>query len=463
MYKRAAEQNCLSLLQLCNSLSKLTQIQAQIIKLGHKNNPLILSKLTSISSRFDAINYACSFIFSPESETHYYDTFLFNTVIESYAGTAKFKRAAIHYYKEMLSHCVEPNNYTYPFVLKACAGIKDLSLGKTVHGSVWKLGFSPDPHVSNAMIHMYCSCESGIEFAEKVFDEMAETSSVSWSTMIGGYVRCRMSSEAIRLFRKMQVVGVRPDEITMVLVLSACADLGSLELGKSIESFIENEKFEMRTELCNALIDMFAKCGDVDKALRLFKDMPTSKRTVVSWTSLIFGMALNGRGLEAISLFEEMKQAGLGPDEVTFIGLLTACSHAGLVEEGETYFDLMVNYYGIVPRIEHYGCMVDLLGRAGLVKKALEFVDRMPVAPNHVIWRTLVSVCCGQDKLDLGEKITKELIANEPMEESNYVLLSSIYAKMSFWGKKTTVRKAMTKKGIRKVSGSTVIELDDGV
>ncbi|GFQ04921.1 pentatricopeptide repeat-containing protein at5g56310 [Phtheirospermum japonicum] len=364
----------------------------------------------------------------------------------------------------MLSHSVKPNNYTYPFVLKACAGIKDLSIGKTVHGSVSKLGFSPDLHVANAMIHMYCSCESGIEFAEKVFDKMPETSSVSWSTMMGGYVRCRMSSEAIGLFRKMRVVGVRPDEITMVLVISACADLGSLELGKSIESYIENEKFEMRTELCNALIDMFAKCGDVDKALRLFKYMPEGKRTVVSWTSVIFGTALHGRGLEAISLFEEMKRAGLGPDHVTFIGLLSACSHAGLVEEGKKYFDSMVNDYGIVPRIEHYGCMVDLLGRAGLVQEALEFVDRMPLAPNPVIWRTLVSACRDQDKPSLGEKITKDLIANEPMEESNYVLLSSIYAKMSEWGKKTTVRKAMAKKGIRKVSGSsTVIELDDGV
>ncbi|KAK6129533.1 hypothetical protein DH2020_036766 [Rehmannia glutinosa] len=343
MYKRAAEQNCLSLLQLCNSFSKLTQIQANILKLGHQNNPFILTKFTSISSDLSAIHYACSFIFSPESEPHYYDTFLFNTVIEAYAGTTHFKRTAIRFYNEMLSHRIEPNNYTYPFVFKACAGIRDLSLGKTVHGSVSKLGFCGDTHVVNAMIHMYCSCENGIEFGEKVFDEMCETNSVSWSTMMGGYVRWQMSSEAVKLFRKMQIVGVRPDEVTMVMVLSACADLGALELGRWVESYIEKEKFEMRVELCNALIDMFAKCG-VDKALRLFRNMSESKRTIVSWTSVILVW------------------------------------HCTAVLQRKKVFDSMVNDYGIAPRIEHYGCIVDLLSRAGLVNEAVNFIDTMPVA-----------------------------------------------------------------------------------
>lgn len=464
MYKRAAEQNCLALLQLCNSFVKLTQIHAKIIKTGLQNNPLVLTKFTSVSSDLKAVNYSCSFLFSPESEPLYYDTFLFNTVIEAYAETARFKRNAIHYYKEMLSHGIGPNNYTYPFVLKACAGTGDLGLGKTVHGSVLKLGFCCDAHVLHAAIHMYCSCRSGIEFAEQVFDEMPKSNSVSWSTMIGGYVRWAMSSEAIRLFRRMQVDGVRPDEITMVLVLSACADLGALELGRWVESYIKREKFEMRAELYNVLIDMFAKCGDVDKALILFRNMPEIKRTVVSWTSVIFGMALHGRGSEAVSLFEEMRQAGVVPDDVAFIGLLCACSHSGLVEEGKKYFDSMVNDYGIKPRIEHYGCRVDLLSRAGLVKEAIEFIDTMPVAPNPVIWRSLISACgATQDQLNLGERISKDLIMKEPMQEANYVLLSSIYAKKLDWEKKTTVREAMGKKGIRKIPGSTMIELDDGI
>ncbi|KAL6512390.1 hypothetical protein OROHE_020002 [Orobanche hederae] len=463
MYKRAAEQNCLSLLELCNSFSKLTQIQTKILKFGHHNNPFVLSKFTSISSDLNAINYACSFVFSPESEPHYYDTFLFNTVIEAYAGTANFKRTAVRFYKEMLCYGVEPNNYTHPFLLKACAGIRELSLGKMVHGSVLKLGFCVDTHVANSMIHTYCSCQNGIEFAEKVFDEMPKTNSVSWSTMMGGYVRRQMSKEAIGLFRNMHISGVRPDEITMVMVLSACADSGSLELGRWIESYIRKEKFEMRTELCNALIDMFAKCGDVDNALISFRNMSWSKRTVVSWTCIIFGMAMHGRGIDAVLLFEEMKRARVRPDDVTFIGLISACSHAGLVEEGKKYFGSMVSDYGIVPRMEHYGCMVDLLSRAGLVDEALEFIDRMPMEPNPVMRRMLISACRAQDKSSLGEKMTKDLIKDEPMEEANYVLLSSIYAKRLDWAKKTRVRDAMVRKRIRKVSGSTVIELGGGV
>ncbi|KAL1562291.1 pentatricopeptide repeat-containing protein-like isoform X2 [Salvia divinorum] len=463
MYKREVEQSCISLLQLCNSYSKLTQIHARILKLGLLNNPLVLTKFTSISSALNAIQYACSLIFSPESETYNHDAFLFNTIIEAFAESTQFKRTSIFYYNKMLTHCFKPNNYTYPFVFKACAGIRDLNLGKSVQGSVLKLGFHGESHVVNAMLHMYCCCEDGIQFAEMVFDEMPKRNSVPWSTMMGGYVRRGMSAEAIHLFRAMQTAGVRPDEITMVMVLSACADLGALELGRWVESYVERENLEMREKLCNALIDMFAKCGDVDSALRLFNNMPQSKRSIVSWTCVIYGMALHGLGLEAVALFEEMRRAGVVPDSVAFLCLLTACSHSGLVEEGKHYFNSMENDYAIAPKMEHYGCMVDLLSRAGLTEQALEFINTMPMAPNPVIWRTLVSSSHAQAHLLLGERVTTDLIKAEPMQEANYVMLASIYAKLSDWKRKTRVREAMTKKGIKKIPGSTMIELGDGI
>ncbi|XP_075485137.1 pentatricopeptide repeat-containing protein At4g21065-like [Primulina tabacum] len=437
MYKRATEQDCLTLLQLCNSLSKLSQLHSFFLKLGFQSNPLILTKFTTISSHLNVIDYASSLIFSPESEPHCYDSFLFNTVIKAYAETNSFKRTAICYYREMLFYGVGPNNYTYPFVLKACAGIADLDLGKTVHG-----------------------CENGIDMAEMLFDEMSKCDSVPWSAMIGGYVRWGVPNEAVKLFRKMQIARVRPDEITMVMVLSACADLGALELGRWVESYIHQEKVEKSTELWNALIDMFAKCGDVDKALRLFRNMCASKRSIVSWTSVITGMGTHGRGLEAVTFFEEMKKAaGLVPDDVTFIGLLSACSHSGLVDKGKQYFDAMVNEFGITPRIEHYGCMVDLFSRVGLVKEAVEFVSKMPIDPNPVIWRTLIAASRANGELNLGERIAKELMSNQPVHESTYILLSNLYAKTMAWEKKSTIRRAMGKKGIRKVPGSAMIEL----
>lgn len=456
--KREAEQSCLCLLQACDTFPKLSQLHAHIFKLGLQNNPLVLTKFTSTCSELGAIDYASSFVFCPDADTRLYDTFLFNTMFRAYAQTSHSKDIALCLYNAMLRFGVLPNKFTYPFILKACAGLGDLNLGKSVHGSLVKFGFDDDVHVQNTMVHMYCCCGAGIGCGRRVFDEMPKLDSVSWSAMIGGYVRLGLSTEAVGLFRKMQIVGVRPDEITMVSVLSACADLGALELGKWVESYIEKEGIQKTVELCNAFIDMFAKCGDVDKALELFRNM--NERTIVSWTSVIVGLAMHGRGSEAISLFEEMISSRVIPDDVAFVGLLSACSHSGLVEKGKRFFSLMTQGYGITPKIEHYGCMVDMLCRAGLVNEAIAFVKKMPIEPNPIVLRTLISACRVHDELKLGESITKQLIRSEPTHESNYVLLSNIYAKMFHWEKKTMIREAMDKKGMKKIPGSTMIELD---
>lgn len=459
--KRAAEQSCLSLLEACDALCKFVQLQAHILKLGLRNNSLVLTKFAAISSELNAVDYASSFVFSPDADSRLYDAFLFNTVIRAYAQTGDLKEKALVLYNAMLRCGVLPNKFTYPFALKACAGLGSLSLGQTVHGSAVKFGFDDDVHVQNTMIHMYCCCGSGVEYARKMFDEMPKRDSVSWSAMIGGYVRLGLSTDAVDLFRRMQIAGVRPDEITMVSVLSACTDLGALELGKWVESYIEREGIQKNVELCNALIDMFAKCGDVDKALKLFRNV--SGKTIVSWTSVIVGLGMHGRGSEAVSLFEEMIRNGTVPDNVAFIGLLSACSHSGLVDKGKGYFSLMTKEYQIVPKIEHYGCMADMLCRAGLVNEAMAFVQKMPVEPNPVILRTLIGACRAHGKLRLGETISKSLISNEPTLESNYVLLSNIYAKMSRWGNKTKIREMMGKKGMKKTPGSTMIELDNEI
>ncbi|XP_065848357.1 pentatricopeptide repeat-containing protein At4g21065-like [Euphorbia lathyris] len=454
---RAAEQRCLSLLQSTNSLSNLTQVHTYILKLGLHNNPLVLTKFTSTSSDLRVIDYASSFLFSPESDTRLYDSFLFNTIIRAYAQTSNSKSKSLFMYKLMLQYNVLPNKFTFPFVLKACAGIGDLNLGKSVHGSVLKFGFDDDVHVQNTMVHMYFCNIEGIEFARKVFDEMPKLDSVSWSAMIGGLTRLGISSDAINLFRQMQISGVCPDEITMVSVLSACADLGALELGKWVESYIEKGNISKTVELCNALIDMFAKCGDVDKAIKLFTNM--NQKNIVSWTSVIVGLAMHGRGGEAVTLFEEMIETGVPPDDVSFIGLLSACSHSGLVNKGRNFFKLMKPHFGIIPKIEHYGCMVDMLCRAGLINEALEFVQQMPMEPNPIIYRTLTNACRANGEFKLGERISKQLITAEPMQESNYVLLSNIYAKMLKWENKMEIRELMDKKGIKKIPGSTMIEL----
>ncbi|XP_043698966.1 pentatricopeptide repeat-containing protein At4g21065-like [Telopea speciosissima] len=457
--KRAAEQSFLALLETCNSVPKLTQVHAHLLKSGLQNNPFVLTKFASTSSDLNIIDYAVSLVFSNAQPCC--DTFLFNTIIRAYAQTSQAKHNAISSYQLMLRLSVPPNKFTFPFLLKACAGIRDLNLGRQVHGSVAKLWFDADLYVQNTMVHMYSCCAGGIEFARKVFDEMPKLNPVTWTAMIGGYARLGRSTDAVGLFRRMQIAGVRPDEVTMVSVLSACADLGALELGKWIEFYVEREGVTKTVELCNALIDMFTKCGDVDEAVRLFRKM--NEKTIVSWTSVIVGMAMHGRGAEAVAFFEEMKRDGVCPDDVAFIGLLSACSHSGMVEEGQRYFDSMRSEFAIEPKIEHYGCMVDLFGRAGLVRKALTFVQEMPIEPNPIIWRTLVNACRVHGELELSESITKKLIGTEPMHGSNYVLLSNIYAKMFRWEKKTKIREVMGMRGVRKVPGCTMIELNNEI
>lgn len=290
--RRATEQRCLSLLQSCYTAPSLTQLHAHILKQGLLGNPLVLTKFTSTASELKAIDYAFAIVFSPEADTHLYDTFLFNTLIRAYALNRDIR--AVRLLNWMLHFGSKPNQYTYPFVLKACAGIGDLKLGQAVHGSAVRFGFSDNSHVTNTLVHMYGSYVKGIVFARKLFDNMPKRDPISWSVMIGGYVRVGEPARAVELFRKMQVSGFKPDEVTMILILSACADLGALECGKWVESFIVKEKIQKSVELNNALIDMFAKCGDIDNALRVFRGM--DEKTIVSWTSLIGGMAMHGRG-----------------------------------------------------------------------------------------------------------------------------------------------------------------------
>ncbi|KAB2080212.1 hypothetical protein ES319_A05G055900v1 [Gossypium barbadense] len=429
----ASERGFLTLLHSCNTFSNLLQLQTQILKLGFHNNPLILTKFIAKSSDLNSIHYAHCFLFSPHSNTDFYDAFLFNTIIKAYAQSGDLKLKALWVFKLMLECQVLPNNFTYPFVLKACAGIGDLNL----------------------------AAKEGLRLVVNCLMKCRKNDSVPWSAMIGGYVRLGRSNDAVDLFRQMQIQGVCPDEITMVAVLCACTDLGALELGRWVESLIEKRKLNKSVELNNALIDMFAKCGDVDKALKLFRTM--NERSIVSWTSVIVGLAMHGRGLQAVSLFQEMIRDGVEPDGVVFIGLLSACSHSGFVGEGKEFFDLMKKEFAILPKIEHYGCMVDMLCRAGHVREAVEFVQKMPIEPNSIIWRTLVNACRTHSELKLGESLAKQLIQNEPTLEANYVLLSNIYAKMSHWEEKTKAREVMDKKGMRKIPGSTMIELNNKI
>lgn len=457
--RRVAEQNCLALLQSCNSPSSLHQALAQLLKSGLQGNPLVLTKFTATCAAVGGgLDAAVSLFFSPGAAAHLRDAFLFNTLIRAHAESPASCPDAVSFFSLMLRHGVSPNKFTFPFLLKACAGHGSAAVGMQAHASAAKHGFAGDPYVMNTLVHMYASFGADtLSSARKLFDSMPETSSVSWSAMIGGYVRCGLCNEAVALFRRMQVAGVPPDEVTLIIVLSACADLGALEHARWIGSYIDRENIPKTLELCNAQVNALAKCGDIEGAVKLFDLMP--QKSIVSWTSVIDGLAMHGHGREAVAVFEKMKKSGVAPDDVTFIGVLSACNHAGMVDEGCRYFAAMKEQHCIEPKIEHYGCMVDLFSRAGLLERAASFIRSMPIEPNPIIWRTFVGGCRLHGQGGVGESLSMQLIAEDPAHSSNYVLLSNVYAMRRQYEKKVEVRRKMSEKGIRKVPGCSMLEL----
>lgn len=301
-----------------------------------------------------------------------------------------------------------------------------------------------------------------LESARYIFDQMPVKNVVSWNAMIAGYVHNHMFDQAFHMFSQMLIDGkCRPDETTMVSILSACAHLGSLEHGKWVDSYIKRSNFSLSVPLGNALMDMFAKCGDIENAKVVFNKMP--KRCIITWTTMVLGLSVNGKCREALNLFDSMCSAGVKPDDVVFIAVLSACTHGGFVEDGKRIFGRMVQEFGIKPRIEHYGCMVDLLGRAGKLEEALRFVESMHLEPNAVVWATLLGSCKIHGNGNLLESVTRKIIEQEPSNPSYLTLISNLSASVGLWKDSLTYRMAMRQQGVEKVPGCSSIQVGNEV
>uniref|UniRef100_A0A0A8Z6I6 Pentatricopeptide repeat-containing protein n=1 Tax=Arundo donax TaxID=35708 RepID=A0A0A8Z6I6_ARUDO len=255
--------------------------------------------------------------------------------------------------------------------------------------------------------------------------------------------------------------GVEPDYVTLIAVDSACAEVGALGLGMWVHRFVVRQGLECNVRVANSLIDMYARCGQVELAAQVFGSM--RKRTVVSWNSMIVGFAANGRCTDAIEHFEAMRREGFKPDAVTHTGVLTACSHAGLTEQGLRYYDLMTTEYGVAARMEHYGCVVDLLGRAGRLDEAMRVVETMPMRPNEVVLGALLAGCRMHGEVDMAEQLMQHLLELDPGGDANYVLLSNIYAAVGKWDGAGKVRSLMKARGVKKRPGYSAVEIDGDV
>ncbi|XP_062221868.1 pentatricopeptide repeat-containing protein At1g05750, chloroplastic [Phragmites australis] len=297
--------------------------------------------------------------------------------------------------------------------------------------------------------------------AFEVFDGMPGPDKVSWTALIDGCVKNGRHDEAIDCFHAMLLDGVEPDYVTLIAVVSACAEVGALGLGMWVHRFAVRQGLERNVRVDNSMIDMYARCGQVELARQVFDSM--RKRTVVSWNSMIVGFAANGRCTEAIEHFEVMRREGFKPDAVTLTGVLTACSHAGLTEQGLRYYGLMTTEYGVAARMEHYGCVVDLLGRAGRLDEAMRVVKAMPMRPNEVVLGALLAGCRMHGDVDMAEQLMQHLLELDPGGDANYVLLSNIYAAVGKWDGAGKVRSLMKARGVKKRPGYSAVEIDGDV
>lgn len=302
-----------------------------------------------------------------------------------------------------------------------------------------------------------------LRIARRLFDKMPERNVVSWSCMIDGYVKCGEYKEAIALFRKMQCLGaeknIRPNEFTISSVLSACGRLGALEHGKWVHAYIDKCGMKVDVVVGTSLIDMYAKCGSIERARLVFRDLGSNK-DVMAWSAMISALAMHGFSEESLSLFTEMQDHGVAPNAVTLLGVLCACVHGGLVDEGRRYFETMSGDFGVTPVIQHYGCVVDLYGRAGLIEKAWDVVKSMPMKPDVLIWGALLSGSRMHGDIETCEFALKELIELEPNNSGAYILLSNVYAKTGRWEDVRHIRRVMELKGIRKMPGCSLVEVE---
>lgn len=392
----------------------------------------------------------------------------------------------------LLSSPIEPQRLTYPSVFKAYAQLGLARDGAQLHGRIIKLGLETDQFIRNTIIYMYSNCgflseasrmfDEEMEFdivawnsmmiglakcgevqeSRRLFDEMKSRNTVSWNSMISGYVRNGKLVEALELFHKMQEERIEPSEFTMVSLLNACARLGGLKQGKWVHDYIRKNDFELNSIVITAIIDMYCKCGSIGEALRVF-EATGRKKGLSCWNSMILGLAMNGCEEEAIELFSKLQSTNLKPDYVSFIGVLTACNHSGMVDKARDYLSLMTNTYKIKPSIKHYSCMVDLLGRAGLLEEAEEIIERMPVNPDAIIWGSLLSACRKHGNIEMAKRAAKRVIELDPSDSCGHVLMSNVYAASSQFEEAMEERLSMKEKQIEKEPGCSLIEVDGQV
>ena len=451
---KADDFTILNVLPVClgkSELRCLKELHGYSLRHGFQYNELVANAFIAAYAR-------CGSLCSSEHVFDLMDTKTvssWNALLCGYAQNSD-PRKALDLFLQMTDSGLGPDWFTIGSLLLACSRMKSLHYGEEIHGFAVRNGLEADPFIGVSLLSLYICC--GKPFAAQVlFDGMEHRSLVSWNAMIAGYSQNGLPDEAINLFRQMLSNGIQPYEIAIMSVCGACSQLSALRLGKELHCFSLKACLTEDIFVSSSIIDMYAKGGCIEHSQRIFDRL--REKDVAAWNVIIAGYGIHGRGKEAIELFENMQRLGLKPDDFTFIGILMACSHAGLVEDGLEYFNQMLNLHNIERKLEHYTCVVDMLGRAGRIDDALRLVEELPGDPDARIWSSLLSSCRIHGNLDLGKKVANKLLELEPEKPENYVLVSNLFAGSGKWDDVRMVRGRMKDIGLQKDAGCSWIEV----
>ncbi|KAI3890358.1 hypothetical protein MKW92_037557 [Papaver armeniacum] len=462
------------------------EIHSFVCRHGYESDLFVVNGLITCYARLGELGLARK-LFDQMQER---DIVSWNSMISGYSQCGFYEDCLI-LFKEMECLGLRFDGVTVVSVLQACAQLKDLDLGRKVHQLVLDNRIEVDTAVSNSIIGLYAKCGS-LEYARKLFNEMAEKDGITYGSMISGYMNHGFVDEALELFREMktpglstwnslisglvqnshhdcireflhemQAIGCKPDSVTLSSVLPTISYFSNLKSGKEIHCYTIRNGYDGCMYVTTGLIDTYARSGFINGAYEVFKR--SSLRNVIVWTAMISAYAAHGDAVAAISLFADMLAIGIKPDRVTFTAVLTGCAHSGIVSEARKIFDSMLPYYGVVPEIEHYACMVAVLSRAGMIYEAADFISRMPIEPSAKVWGALLNGVSVSGDVNLGKFVCEKLFEIEPENTWNYVVLANLYFRAGMWDDAVMVRGRMKKMGLKKFPGCSWIETDNGL
>ncbi|CAH1439511.1 unnamed protein product [Lactuca virosa] len=432
---------------LCASIPICRLIHSRVVKCLNYNDGFIGDRLVSLYARLGSIKDAHHLF----DEIPNKDLVSWNSIISVFSQKGEVSLSLNAFYRMRHEYEMNPNEITLISLIPAC----EILEGSYLHGFAVKSGLLSETKVLNSLINMYGKF-GHLNTASKLFDTIKSPNLVSWNSIINVHIQSGLMEDCIWYFNSMRRVSIYPDQATIVTILHGCADIG---VGKLVDTFHGNILccgLDTNIPILTTLLTVYAKSGRLSDSCELFKQMKNPD--TIAWTAMLAGYTIHGYGKQAIEHFKLMIQKGLKPDHVTFTHLLSACSHSGLVNEGQHFFNIMSSVYGIEPRLDHYSCMVDLFGRSGRLKDARVLIDCMPMEPNSGVWGALLNGCKVYNNIELGEEIARKLFTLSPLDSRNYIMLSSMYSKAGRWGDFSKVRGLMKSKNLVRTAGCSFIE-----